>query len=192
MTAVAAVAQGIFVVLFVVFVTRILHGGAPEVGLLRGVQAIGALIGGTLLAPLGHRVAPYRLAGFGLLAFGLVDLAIWNGPSLSTQLGLYVALFVAVGIPGIASLIGLAAFVQATTPDRFRGRIFSAYFSVSDGFQALGMLLAGLLADPLGLLPVLDGQAALYLLAGLLALAAFGGSPRRQPLTLEEVSARSR
>jgi MFS family permease len=187
--AVAAVAQGIFVVLFVVFVIKVLHGGAPEVGLLRGVQAVGALIGGMLLAPLGNRMAPYRLAGAGLLAFGLVDLAIWNGPSLSTQLELYVALFVAAGIPGIASLTGLAAFVQATTPDRFRGRIFSAYFTVSDGFQALGMLLAGLLADPVGLLPVLNGQAALYLLAGLLALAALRGTSRRQRPTLEAASA---
>jgi len=52
---------------------------------------------------------------------------------------------------------------------------------VSDGFQALGMLLAGLLAGPLGLLPVLNGQAGLYLLAGLLAFALLarraGGRP---------------
>lgn len=168
--AVSSVAQGIFVVLFVVFVIQVLHGGAAGVGLLRGVQAIGALLGGMLLAPLGKRLSPRRLAGAGLLAFGLVDLAIWNGPSVTTRQWLYVALFVTAGIPGIAGSTGLASFVQANTPGQFRGRVFSAYFSVSDGFQALGMLLAGLLADPVGLLPVLNGQAALYLLAGLLAL----------------------
>jgi MFS family permease len=177
--AVSAMAQGIFVVLFVVFVVRTLRGGAPEVGVLRGVQAIGALIGGMLLAPLGHRVSPRHLAAAGLLAFGLVDMAIWNGPSLTTQQGLYVALFVVAGIPGIAGITGLASFIQANTPDQFRGRVFSAYFSVSDGFQALGMLLAGLLADPVGLLPVLNGQAVLYLLAGLLALGVLR-QPRRR------------
>jgi MFS family permease len=187
--AVSSVAQGIFVVLFVVFVIRVLHGGASEVGLLRGVQAIGALIGGMLLAPLGHRLAPRRLAGAGMLAFGLVDLAIWNGPSLTTQQGLYVGLFIAAGIPGIAAVTGLASLVQANTPDQFRGRIFSAYFTVSDGFQALGMLLAGLLADPIGLLPVLNGQAALYLLAGLLALTVLTQSSDRRRPTLASVTA---
>jgi MFS family permease len=170
-TAIASVAQGIFVVLFVVFVVDLLHGGGPEVGLLRGVQAIGALLGGALLAPLGHRLAPHHLAAAGLLAFGIVELAIWNGPSVTTETGIYVALFVAVGVPGIALATGLAAFVQTNAPDAFRGRVFSAYFTVGDGFQAIGMLLAGLLAGPVGLLPVLNGQAALYLLAGLLAVA---------------------
>jgi len=187
--AVSSVAQGIFVVLFVVFVIRVLHGGASEVGLLRGVQAIGALIGGMLLAPLGQRLAPRRLAGAAMLAFGLVDLAIWNGPSLTTQQGLYVGLFIAAGIPGIAAVTGLASLVQANTPDQFRGRIFSAYFTVSDGFQALGMLLAGLLADPIGLLPVLNGQAALYLLAGLLALTVLTQSSDRRRPTLASVKA---
>jgi MFS family permease len=190
--AISAAAQGIFVVLFVVFVIQALHGGPPEVGLLRGVQAVGALIGGMLLAPLGHRLSPRHLAAAGLLGFGLLDLAIWNGPSLTTQLGVYVVLFVVVGIPGIAGVTGLAAFVQANTPDQFRGRIFSAYFTVSDGFQALGMLLAGLLADPVGLLPVLNGQAVLYLLSGLLALRVLAQPRRRKERSLEPVRSRSR
>jgi Na+/melibiose symporter-like transporter len=184
-TAIASVAQGIFVVLFVVFVIQLLHGGPPEVGLLRGVQAIGALLGGLLLAPLGRRLAPHHLAGAGLLAFGFIELAIWNGPALTTGTGLYVGLFVAVGLPGIALFTGLTAFVQGTTPEGFRGRVFSAWITVSDGFQALGMLLAGVLAGPLGLLPVLNGQAALYLLAGLLAFALLarraGGRPGPPP-----------
>jgi MFS family permease len=171
-TAIASIAQGIFVVLFVVFVVRTLHGGGAEVGLLRGIQAVGALAAGLLLARRGgSRTSSWRLVGTSLLVFGVLSLVIWNGPSLTTQPLVYAVMFAAAGAPGMAFFTGLTAFVGSITPDRFRGRVFSAYLTVEDGFQALGMLLAGLLAGPLGLLTVLNAQAALYLLAGLLAIA---------------------
>jgi MFS family permease len=177
-TAVAAVAQGIFVVLFVVFVVRVLHGGGAEVGLLRGIQAVGAIAAGLLLARSARQTAPWRVVAGSLLAFGVLDLMIWNGPGVATQETLYVVLFAAIGVPGMAFSTGLTAFVGSITPGRFRGRIFSAYLTVSDGFQALGMLLAGLLAGPIGLLPVLDAQAVLYLFAGLLAVRALTRTTR--------------
>jgi MFS family permease len=177
-SALAAVAQGLFTVLFVLFVTRILRGDGADVGLLRGVQAIGGIVGGLLVVGLSSRLAPGRLVGASLLVFGGVSLAMWNGPQLTTATPLYVGLFVAAGVPAVAMLTGLTALVQTETPDAYLGRVFATYLGTYNGLQALGMLLAGLLGDALGVVAVLNGQAALYLLAGAVALLALGRRPR--------------
>jgi MFS family permease len=175
---VAAVAQGIFTVLFVLFVTRELGGDGAEVGLLRGVQAIGGLAGGLLVVGLARRLEAGRLLGVSLLVFGLLDLAIWNGPLVTTAAWLYLALFAAAGVPGIAFLSGLTALVQERTDDAYLGRVFATYYGSFNALCGVGMLLAGLLGDPLGVVTVLNGQAGLYLLAGLVALATLGRRAR--------------
>jgi MFS family permease len=170
----AAVAQGVFTVLFVLFVTRVLGGDGADVGLLRGVQAVGGILGGLLVVALGNRLAPGRLLGASLLAFGGIALATWNAPGLTTAGALYVLLFVAAGVPGIGALTGLTALVQAHAEDAYLGRVFATYLGTFTGLQAVGMLLAGLLGDRLGVVAVLDGQAGLYLLAGAVALLTLG------------------
>ena len=170
----AAVAQGIFTVLFVLFVTRVLGGDGADVGLLRGVQAVGGLLGGVVVVGLARRLEPGRLLGISLLVFAVVDLAIWNGPTLTTGEWLYLGLFVAAGIPGIGVLTGLTALVQERTGDAYLGRVFATYYGTFNGLMALGMLLAGLLGDAVGVVPVLNGQAGLYLLAGVIAVATLG------------------
>jgi MFS family permease len=174
----AAVAQGIFTVLFVLFVAEELGGDGADVGLLRGVQAIGGLLGGVLVVGLARRLEAGRLLGVSLVVFSLVDLALWNGPMVTTALWLYLGLFVAAGIPGIGILTGLTALVQERTDDAYLGRVFATYYGSFNGLMALGMLAAGLLGDAVGILPVLNGQAALGMLAGVVALATLGRRPR--------------
>ena len=170
----AAVAQGVFTVLFVLFVARELGGDGAQVGLLRGVQAIGGVLGGVAVVGLARRLEPGRLLGLCLVVFAVVDLAIWNGPLVTTAGWLYLGLFVAAGIPGIGVMTGLTALVQERTGDAYLGRVFATYLGSFNGLMALGMLAAGLLGDAVGVVAVLNGQAALYLLAGLVALATLG------------------
>ena len=174
----AAVAQGVFTVLFVLFVTRELGGDGAQVGLLRGVQAIGGLVGGVVVVGLARRLEPGRLLGLCLVVFAMVDLAIWNGPLVTTAGWLYLGLFVAAGIPGIGVMTGLTALVQERTGRAFLGRVFATYYGSFNGLMALGMLAAGLLGDAVGVVAVLNGQAALYLLAGMVALATLGRRAR--------------
>jgi MFS family permease len=176
----AGAAQGLFVVLFVIFVARVLHGDEAETGLLRGVQAIGSIIAGVVLGTMRRALPPVRLTAWACAGFGLLALATWNGPRVTTALPLYVVLFILVGAPGIALLTGLMSSLQQATPEGRRGRVLAAFGAVFSVGQALGMVAAGTLADPLGVVPLLDIQAGLYLLAGLVA--ALWMTPRRVDL----------
>jgi MFS family permease len=167
---VADIAQGIFVVLFIVFVARRLQGGSAEIGLLRGVQAIGAIGGGLLLAVRGDRWRPVVLVAVGATMFGLLDLTIWNGPGITHSVVVYGALFALAGAPGVIMETGGLSFLQAAVPDRERGRVFAAVGLTENAGQALGIVAAGLLTGPLGLMTLLNAQGALYLAAGALVL----------------------
>ena len=165
-TLISQIAQGIFVVLFILFVAQSLHGGSSDIGLLRGVQAVGAIAGGVILAMIARRYSPGALTASAAIAFGVVDLVLWNAALLSTNMALYVVLFIVIGAPGIVLGTGLISALQINTDDTNRGRVFGAFGLTSNLGQAVGMLAAGLLASPLGLLSILNTQAVLYLAAG--------------------------
>lgn len=170
-TAITAIGQGLFMVLFVVFVARNLHGNAAENGLLRAVQAIGAIAGGLVLAR-AARLRPRHLTGLACLAFGTVAVLMWNLPHVTTAEPVYAALFICSGIPGVALLSGLISWLQEGTADGERGRVFAAFGAVFALGEAVGMLAAGILGDRLGAVPLLNVQAICYLAGGVAALAA--------------------
>jgi hypothetical protein len=161
------VAQGIFLVRFVPFVLETLGAGSEGVGLLRGVQAIGGLAAGFAVATIASRVAPVHLFAWGAVAFGLVSAAIWHGPALTTAIGVYVGMFVAVGAPGVVANSGLAAVLQSAVPAAATGRLLAAAFALMTIGTTAGMLVAGAVASPL----LLDAQAFLHVAAGALLLA---------------------
>jgi MFS family permease len=165
----SSVAQGIFIVLFVVFVARSLHGGSGEIGTLRGVQAIGSIAGGVALAA-AARFDPGRLTAYASIAFGLICLAIWNAPGVSTAAPLYVALFIAVGAPGLGLVAGLSSVAQRATVEGQRGKAFAALGVAMALGEATGIIAAGLLGDPVGIVPVLNAQGILHIVAGLIAV----------------------
>jgi len=176
----AQIAQGIFVVSFVLFVAERLHRGAAEIGLLRGVQAVGAVAGSLVLTALARRSAPASLTAGAAVAFGLLSFVTWNAPAITTSTGVYVGLFVIVGAPGILLSTGIVSHLQLTSRDRDRGRAFAALGFAGNAGQAIGMLAAGLLTAPLGLMSVLDAQAMIYVVAGIIAWCSMGALPARR------------
>jgi transmembrane secretion effector len=167
--ALAALAQGAFVVLFVLFVVRDLGADEADVGVLRGVQAIGSIGGGLLLARAIRRVDPGRLLALSLAAVGALSLVVWNAPRVTTAFPIYVALFIAVGVPALTTMTGLMTLIQTSAPPAVRGRVLSTLFAVLGGVQAGGMMVAGLVGTGAGLTMALEVQAGLYLTAALIA-----------------------
>ncbi|MBB3156441.1 MFS family permease [Microbacterium proteolyticum] len=165
-----SLAQGLFTILFVLFVQRSLGGGDTEVGILRGIQAVGALIAGLGLMGVVGRVAPWRLAAASILGFGVLTLAIWNLPALTTWFPVYVVLFALVGAPGLVAMTAMLTIVDRETPASHRGRVTSLLFAALTALQAVGTLLGGFVGSGPAFTASLQVQGALYLAAGLLAL----------------------
>lgn len=166
--AITSLGEGVFAVLFVVFVNRILGGGAQEIGWLMSAQAVGGMIGGLLVGWIGNKASSIALIGLGALAFGLIDLAIFNYPTFFPGFTPALVLFVAVGIPGVAMMTGMNTLLQSVVADEYRGRIFGTYGMTGALLALIGATLAGTLGDRIGTVTLLNIQGGVYVVAGLL------------------------
>jgi MFS family permease len=175
---IGSIAQGLFLVLFVLFVLRRLDAGDQLVGLLRGVQAIGGVLGGVLVATCARYLRARTQAVWGLLAFGLTSLVCWNSPSFTTAAWWYAGLFIAVGIPATALTTGLLTGAQQASPPAMLGRVLSLNQVAEALGQGTGILAAGLLYGMVPLTVLLNAQAGCYLLCALIAVTSFA---RRAP-----------
>ncbi|HEU5107047.1 MAG TPA: MFS transporter, partial [Micromonosporaceae bacterium] len=164
------IAQGGFVVLFVVYVIDAVGGDGGAVGLIRGTMAIGAVAGAALIGRVGPRVAPLLLLGFGYVGLGAVSLVFWNAAGWTSATSVFMVLFALSGLPGAALQVGLFTVVQTTSPSGTLGRIAGVLTAGEAVGAAVGSILAGLLVDHVALVPLLDAQAGVYLVCGSLVL----------------------
>jgi predicted MFS family arabinose efflux permease len=166
---VTSIAQGMFLVLFVLFVVGPLNGTETEVGLLRGIQAVGAIAAAVIVGLLARRWDPEVLTAGSILVFGVISLLTWNLPAVTTELGLYVVLFALVGAPGVIMATGFVSTLQIRTAPHERAAALAAMGGVMACGQAVGLVLGGLADGPIGLLRLLQLQGVLYLTAAVIA-----------------------
>jgi predicted MFS family arabinose efflux permease len=180
-TLVTNAGEGIMGTLFAPYVRHVLHGGAQVYGVITGVQAIGGILGGFLVAGLGDRWSPVTMLGAGAVAFGLVDLAIFLYPVLWVSPWPAALGMVLVGLPGAVTVVGFQTLLQRHTRDAERGRVMSLQMLAMSVSVVVGSLAAGLLGDRVGIMPVLAVQGVGYVAAGLLMLALLDRSVGRVP-----------
>jgi predicted MFS family arabinose efflux permease len=169
--AIAQLAQGAFVVLFVVFVVERLGGDGTDVGIIRGTMAIGAVLGAWLITRVASHVQPVTLLGVGYIGMGVVSLLFWNAPYVAEALLVHVVLFALSGVPGSALSVGMVTTLQTASPPEVLGRVGGVYMAADAIGTGAGAMITGLLVDVTPLEVLLDAQAAIYVICGVLALA---------------------
>jgi len=133
-----------------VFGKEVFRAGAFGIGLLFAARGLGALLGPFLVRALARTdEARYRAIAFCVLTFGLG----YAGLGLSRGLGLgLLAIFFAHLGGGAAWQISTYG-LQRETPDRIRGRIFSADYGFLTLTMSLSSIITGVASDRFG--PVL-------------------------------------
>ena len=176
--AVTCVGEGIMGTLFAPFVRSVLHGSGRDYGFIVSAQAIGGITGGLLAALAGSRIRATRLFGWGAVAFGCIDLAIFLYPLAWVSIWPATVGMIVVGAPGALTMAGAMTLMQRSTADGQRGRVFGALGAVEGAAIVAGTLAAGFLGQAIGIIPVLAAQGAGYLLAGLLVVIALRHEPQ--------------
>lgn len=161
---IVGIAEGLFNVMFVIFVSQNLGGGALEFGWLTSAQAIGGLMGGLVIGWVGDRIQPNRMTGL-LAANGVLILLLVSLSSLPWA----IVLILLAGLPLVGFSVGVNTLLQRHVADHFRGRVFGALGTSMAICMLLGQGWASLTGDRLGSVPLLMGKGLLDLTAGLLA-----------------------
>jgi MFS family permease len=125
-------------------------GSAWIAGLFYGALGAGALVGSLVAALAVRRIAPLRLAALGILAFAV---PLWVLPFLPPWPLVFVALFVATFFTPLVNGPVLA-ILTARTPENLRAKVMTAVVSANTVAAPLGFLVAGLVLERWGVVPL--------------------------------------
>jgi MFS family permease len=174
MLLITSTGEGIMGTLFAPYVRHVLHGSGEVYGVITGVQAIGGVVGGFLVAVVAERWSPVTMVWAGSVVFGLIDLAIFLYPLLWVNPWPAAGGMVLVGLPGAVVVAGIMTLYQRNTTDDRRGRVFSLVSLAQAVSVVAGATVAGFFGGPTGIMPILALQGAGYVVAGLLVLVRLG------------------
>ncbi|MBF9253417.1 MFS transporter [Pontibacter sp. 172403-2] len=135
-----------FSVLMPAFARDILGGNANTLGFLMGASGIGALTGALYLAPRKSAVGLGKVIVAAAVIFGLGLIAF----SFSTILWVSLLCMLFVGFGMIVQMASCNTILQTIVEDDKRGRVMSFYSMASLGMGPFGSLLAGAIAERIG------------------------------------------
>lgn len=142
-----------FSVMMPVFARDILHGGPNTLGYLMGASGIGALAGALFLAQRKSVVGLGNIIVMAMLLMGVALMAF----SFSTVLVISLACMLFSGFGMIVSMASCNTLLQTIVEDDKRGRVMSLYSMAFMGMAPFGSVLAGAVAEQIGVTYTLLG-----------------------------------
>lgn len=139
-----------------VFARDVLGLGADGLGALAAASGLGALIAALLLAQLGDRLPRGRL----LVAAALLYPGLMIAFTAMRSLPLAMLLLGLAGWAGVTTMALTNTLIQSIVPDRLRGRVMSVFTLLLMGASPMGGMLAGLVAQLVGSVPVVVAASA--------------------------------
>ena len=157
-----------------IFTEDILKVGATELGILQGVSAGGAIIGGIIIASMHSN----RRRGVLMLLSGLILGISLVFFSFSTSWALSIAMMVVVGIGQSGRMTLPVALLQYYTKSEYRARVMS-FYGIEFGLSSLGTFFAAGLAEGIGVEWAVGGLAMILIVGVIIA---FFAVPRLRKL----------
>tara|TARA_R110001583_G_scaffold90145_1_gene231907 strand:+ start:6685 stop:7902 length:1218 start_codon:yes stop_codon:yes gene_type:complete len=159
-----------YAVLLPVFAKDVFGGDARMLGWLWGAAGAGAFLGTVFLATRKHMLGLIKvvlggacISALGLLVFSHNETLLIALPSMA-----------AVGFGISVCNVGVNMLLQSMAPDHLRGRVVSFFSSTRFGLDAIGGLLAGLLAARTGVQMAMLIEGAVLVLFFIWTLRIFG------------------
>lgn len=144
--AVVNITASSYAVLLPVFAREVFAGDARMLGWLWGAAGAGAFLGTIFLATRKRLKSLVRVV-VGGAGLGAISLLLF---SYNRYLPLALAAMAGVGFGISVCNVGVNMLLQGAAPDHLRGRVVSFFSSTRFGLDAIGGLLAGLLAARIG------------------------------------------
>jgi MFS family permease len=129
--------------LFAPYASYVLHGGPTVYGLLGAFVAAGSIVGAAVIGKMNTRKSAGRYLFAGGIGIGLSILLV--GFATSTPVAF--ALMLSFGITMAVANLPMLTLLQAKVPDRLRGRVMAAFFSLVVATGPAGPLALGWIAE---------------------------------------------
>ncbi|MFH1414230.1 MAG: MFS transporter [Candidatus Omnitrophota bacterium] len=140
-----------YIILMPIFANDILGVGARGLGFLMSSAGIGALAGGLFLAHLGDFKYKGKLLAVSSFIFSLSLLLF----ALSKSYIVSILALLCMGYASVSVIALINTILQTKVDDQFRGRVMSVFMLAFIGIIPFGNLIAGTLAQILGVSPAL-------------------------------------